>query len=145
MLKTLSPVDNTTLQERVYRTLKEAILEGRFFPGETLPTRSLASMLGTSVMPVRDALVRLMAEGGVEILPNRAVRMPVMTRASIAELYEIRINLEGRAAAMAASKINRQELEAIQDAFDGMQQAAESNDVGAFLHNNQSFHFGIYR
>jgi DNA-binding GntR family transcriptional regulator len=145
MLKTLSPVDNTTLQERVYRTLKEAILEGGFSPGETLPTRSLASMLGTSVMPVRDALVRLMAEGGVEILPNRAVRIPVLTRESIAELYEIRINLEGRAAAMAAGKINGEELEAVEDAFDGMRQAAENNDVGAFLHNNQTFHFGIYR
>src|ERR1700738_4363481 len=74
MFGSLGPVDNTTLRERVYRALKQAILEGRFSPGETLPTRSLAEVLGTSVMPVRDAMLRLNAEGGVEGLPNRAAQ-----------------------------------------------------------------------
>src|SRR5262249_61612914 len=66
MLESLAPVDNSTLRERVYRTPKQAILEGRFSPGEALPTRSLAKVLGTSVMPVRDALLRLHAEGGLD-------------------------------------------------------------------------------
>ena len=52
MLEALTPVDNTTLQERVYRTLKEAILEGRFSPGEQLPTRSLAEILGDVVLDI---------------------------------------------------------------------------------------------
>ena len=103
MLATLTQVDNSTLQERVYRALRQAILEGRFSPGEALPSRSLAGVLGTSVMPVRDALVRLRAEGGVEILPNRAARIPIMSRQSIAELYEIRLNLEGLATALATT------------------------------------------
>ena len=93
MFGSLGPVDNTTLRERVYRTLKQAILEGRFSPGEALTTRSLAEVLGTSVMPVRDALLRLNAKGGVEVLPNRAARLPVLSRESIAELYEIRPTL----------------------------------------------------
>src|SRR6266849_10081749 len=80
MFGSLGPVDNTTLRERVYRTLKQAILEGRFSPGEALPSRSLAEVLGTSVMPVRDALVRLRAEGGVEIPPNRVARIPILSR-----------------------------------------------------------------
>jgi DNA-binding GntR family transcriptional regulator len=138
-------VDNTTLRERVYRTLKQAILEGRFSPGETLPTRSLAEVLGTSVMPVRDAMLRLNAEGGVEVLPNRAARLPVLSRESIAELYEVRLNLEGLAAALAAERITPDELAAVEQAFAGMMQASERNDVSGFLRDNQLFHFSIYR
>ena len=125
MFESLGPVDNTTLRERVYRTLKQAILEGRFSPGETLPTRSLAEVLGTSVMPVRDALLRLNAEGGVEVLPNRAARLPVLSRESIAELYEVRLNLEGLAATLAAKRITQDELAAVEQAFAGMMQASE--------------------
>ena len=145
MFQSLGPVDNTTLRERVYRTLKQAILEGRFSPGETLPTRSLAEVLGTSVMPVRDAMLRLNAEGGVEVLPNRAVRLPVLSRESIAELYEVRLNLEGLTAALAAKRITQDELAAVKQAFTGMMQASEHNDVSGFLRDNQVFHFTIYR
>jgi DNA-binding GntR family transcriptional regulator len=144
MFESLGPVDNTTLRERVYRTLKQAILEGRFSPGETLPTRSLAEVLGTSVMPVRDAMLRLSAEGGVEVLPNRAARLPVLSRESIAELYEVRLNLEGLAAALAANRITPDELAAVEQAFAGMMQASERNDVSGFLRDNQLFHFSIY-
>jgi DNA-binding GntR family transcriptional regulator len=145
MLESLAPVDNSTLRERVYRTLKQAILEGRFSPGETLPTRSLAKVLGTSVMPVRDALLRLHAEGGVELLPNRAARLPTLSRESIAELYEVRLNLEGLAAAMAAGRIEADELAEVERAFAGMMDASDRNDVTAFLRENQLFHFAIYR
>ena len=145
MLATLTQVDNSTLQERVYRALRQAILEGRFSPGEALPSRSLAGVLGTSVMPVRDALVRLRAEGGVEILPNRAARIPIMTRQSIAELYEIRLNLEGLATAMATARITAGQLAEVERAFVEMKQASQSNDAACFLRNNQLFHFGIYR
>lgn len=145
MFGSLGPVDNTTLRERVYRTLKDAILEGRFSPGEALPTRSLAEVLGTSVMPVRDALLRLNAEGGIEVLPNRAARLPVLSRESVAELYEVRLNLEGLAAAMAAERIERKEFAEIERAFAAMMRASERNDISGFLRDNQLFHFGIYR
>jgi DNA-binding GntR family transcriptional regulator len=145
MFESLGPVDNTTLRERVYRTLKQAILEGRFSPGETLPTRSVAEVLGTSVMPVRDAILRLNAEGGVEVLPNRAARLPILSRESIAELYEVRLNLEGLAATLAAKRITANELAAVEQAFAGMLRASECNDVSGFLRDNQVFHFSIYR
>lgn len=141
----LEPVDNSTLQERVYRTLKEAILEGHFSPGEPLPSRSLAKVLGTSSMPVRDALVRLRAEGGVVILPNRAARIPTMSRESIEELYDIRINLEGLAAALAASRITGPEIAEVEKGFMDMERASDELDVSAFLRSNRLFHFNIYR
>jgi DNA-binding GntR family transcriptional regulator len=145
MLGALAPVDNTTLQERVYRSLKDAILDGHFSSGEALPTRSLAEILGTSVMPVRDALNRLRTEGGIEILPNRAARIPVMTRESIVELFEIRLNLETFATALAADRITPEELTEVEQLFVEMKRSSDVNDVGAFLHNNRLFHFAIYR
>jgi DNA-binding GntR family transcriptional regulator len=141
----LEPVDNTTLQERVYRTLKEAILEGHFSPGQSLPSRSLAKVLGTSAMPVRDALVRLRAEGGVEILPNRAARIPVLSRESIAELYEVRLNLEGLATTLATERITEEQIAEVEKAFLDMEKAGDELNVGDFLRSNRVFHFSIYR
>jgi DNA-binding GntR family transcriptional regulator len=81
----------------------------------------------------------------VEVLPNRAARLPVLSRESIAELYEVRLNLEGLAAALAAERITPDELAAVEQAFAGMMQASERNDVSGFLRDNQLFHFSIYR
>ncbi|MEJ8573519.1 GntR family transcriptional regulator [Microbaculum marinum] len=141
----LEPVDNTTLQERVYRALKEAILQGDFAPGETLSSRSLASALGTSPMPVRDALVRLRAEGGVEILPNRAARIPVFSRESIEELYDVRLNLEGLATVLATERITDEQIADVEQSFLDMERASDETDVRGFLHSNRLFHFKIYQ
>lgn len=141
----LEPVDNTTLQERVYRALKEAILEGHFAPGETLSSRSLATVLGTSPMPVRDALVRLRAEGGVEILPNRAARIPVFSRESIEELYDVRLNLEGLATELATARITDAQIADVEESFADMERASDELDVRAFLRSNRLFHFKIYQ
>jgi DNA-binding GntR family transcriptional regulator len=71
--------------------------------------------------------------------------LPVLSRESIAELYEVRLNLEGLAAALAAKRIKQDELAAVEQAFAGMMQASERNDVSGFLRDNQLFHFSIYR
>jgi DNA-binding GntR family transcriptional regulator len=141
----LEPVDNTTLQERVYRALKEAILEGHFAPGETLSSRSLAKALGTSPMPVRDALVRLRAEGGVEILPNRAARIPVFSRESIEELYDVRLNLEAHATDLATQRMTESTIADVEQSFADMERASDEMDIRGFLHANRLFHFKIYQ
>ena len=55
----ISPVERETLNDRVYRELKNSIMTGAFKPGAELTLRSVAEALGTSFMPVRDAMRRL--------------------------------------------------------------------------------------
>ena len=55
----------TPLHDRAYAALKEALLEGRIAPGQPVTVASLASLLGTGTMPMREAVRRLTAEGGL--------------------------------------------------------------------------------
>ena len=65
----------TTLRDQIYTRLREAIMAGRFLPGQHLGIIALAEALNVSAMPVREALRQLVAEGALEMLPNlRAAR-----------------------------------------------------------------------
>ena len=58
----LARITHATLYEKVYEELRNALMSGRFLPGEPLTIRGVAEALGTSIMPVREALRRLAAE-----------------------------------------------------------------------------------
>ncbi|MGH6962854.1 MAG: GntR family transcriptional regulator [Phenylobacterium sp.] len=139
-------MDTTTLQVRVYGSLRESIMEGRFQPGDSFTIRALAAAMGTSVMPVREALSRLLAEGAVGMqLPSRQVWIPVMSRERVAELYRIRIMLEGMATAMAAQHISAEEIQQSEAALQEIRESIALGDEAAFLAANRAFHFSVYR
>ena len=66
-------IESATLQERVYRELAHSIMTGHYAPGEALTIRALAADLGTSVMPVREALQRLYSDGAVVVTPKNMI------------------------------------------------------------------------
>lgn len=143
---TLVAVDTTTLQSRVYQALRDTLFDGQFSPGEVFTIRALAATIGTSVMPVREALARLHAEGAVEVRnPGRQMCVPIMSLDSVNELYRLRIELEGMAAALAAARIGAKELDDIEDLIGAMAEAANEGGSTAFLRANRAFHFAIYR
>lgn len=145
-LSQLNPVDTTTLQARVYASLRDIIANGQVKPGDVFTIRAIATRMGTSVMPVREAVTRLHAEGAVDIrLPSRQIRVPVLSREAVAELYAVRIALEGMAAAMAAAHVNETELAGLERSVAEMDAAIGSGDEMAFLLANRSFHFTIYK
>ena len=69
------------MRVRVYRALARGLMAGMFKPGEAVTLRTLANRLGTSAMPVREAVSRLIAERALVLLPNRSVIVPRMSRA----------------------------------------------------------------
>ncbi|MDB5511432.1 MAG: GntR family transcriptional regulator, partial [Enterovirga sp.] len=95
-------LERVTLGDRVYDELRELIIGGELAPGDKLSLRSVAETLGVSIMPVREAVSRLVADEALEVLPNRAVTIPVMTRAKFRELTRIRLVIECFAAEQAA-------------------------------------------
>ena len=91
--------DNKTLGQQVYRYLHDRIMSGLLLPGAKLTLRGLAEETGTSVQPVREAVSRLAAEAALELTPNRSIRVPLLERDQIDELWSMRVLLEGEAAA----------------------------------------------
>jgi DNA-binding GntR family transcriptional regulator len=146
----ISKVPNVTLHERIYGELKQALIAGHLASGEVVTIRPLAEELGTSVMPVRDALLRLAAERALELMPNRSIRVPRMTRAGFDELYRIRGDLESMAAGMAAEIIQPEQLGELEAHRRRIQEATESGDAGgvgdagAWVEAYKDFHFCVF-
>ena len=91
----LSPVGRETLQDRVYAELRRSLMNGMFDAGQMLRIQDLAEILQTSTMPVREALGRLVSEQALEALPNRSVRVPVITLERLDDLARARCLIEG--------------------------------------------------
>src|SRR5260221_14371145 len=101
---------DTSLRTQVYDSLRDALATGKFVPGQKVTFRFIAGALGVSLTPVREALRRLVAEGAFEMRPNRSVRVPLMTRARVLELRDIRMAVEGLAAEKAAAVATREQV-----------------------------------
>jgi DNA-binding GntR family transcriptional regulator len=110
-LPRLAPVERETMQEQVYQKLRDALMQGRFSPGDTMTLRALAEAFGTSPMPIREALRKLVAEQALMLLPNRTVIVPVITTERVDEFRRIRIALEGMVTEEAARRITPAEVE----------------------------------
>ncbi|RUM20503.1 GntR family transcriptional regulator [Rhizobium vallis] len=132
------------LHEQAYATLRNALLTGRLAPGQSLTIRGLGVSLGISATPVREALQRLIAEGALELTPNRAIQVPVMTRSRFIEVTEIRLRLERFAAEAAAARADGELCDRLQTLSDRMHAAIERGCFPDYLADNQTFHFLIY-
>jgi DNA-binding GntR family transcriptional regulator len=146
-LSGINPIDNGTLGQRVYSQLRDFLMVGGVQPGEKVTLRQLTSAFGTSLMPVREAVQRLAAEGALEVLPNRAIRVPVMTKARFREILSLRLALEGMAVEQAAERAGAgviAELEALNGTF-SEEMRRKRNDSARMFRANKEFHFTIYR
>ena len=143
--KSVAQITRDTLRSRVYAELKAAILQGKFSPGQALTVRGLADAFGTSPTPVREALQQLMAEHALEGNPNKSYRVPVITPERFLDLKEVRAAIEGIAAEKAADRITPEEIKKLERSNEAMIKAIERQDCKAYLAQNESFHFAVYR
>lgn len=145
-MEKIQPIVHQTLSARVYQDLRELIMSGQLQPGERLTLAGMATALGTSAMPVREAINKLAADEALEILPNKSVRVPIMTRSRFRELVVIRRVVEGLAVETAAGRITPEQLArlaGLEQAF-CREVALEQPDVNLIIQINKQFHFSAY-
>lgn len=141
----LGVVERVRLEEQVYRSLRRSILRGQLPAGARLVQEELAARLGTSRLPVRDALRRLERDGLVEPDGRGTYHVVSWGPEELADLYEVRLLLEPRAAARAAPRLGPRELAELRRLHGELERAASEGDVDAFVEANQRFHFLVYR
>ncbi|MBN9008097.1 MAG: GntR family transcriptional regulator [Rhizobiales bacterium] len=139
------PVTRETYQEQSYRKLRDALMKGRFKPGDTVSLRTLATELGTSPMPIREAVRHLIAEHALELRQNRTFVVPLMSRVQLDELRKVRIILEGAVAYEAALVIKEADIAEMTALQDEMNSAVSRRDSKRYLTKNRDFHFALYR
>jgi DNA-binding GntR family transcriptional regulator len=120
---------NETLAQQVHRELAAALMRGEFLPGAVLTLRGLAERLGTSVMPVREAVSRLAATQALELHPNRSIVVPNLSRRDIDALWRMRFLVDVEAAAAAAECAERARIDALSNLAIAMWRTLETGDA----------------
>jgi DNA-binding GntR family transcriptional regulator len=144
----LMPVARETLNDRVHAELRRSLIHGVFVSGETLRIQDLAERLQTSTMPVREALARLVSENALEALPNRSVRVPVITRDTVEDLAQARVLIEGHMTALAMAHLGADDflrLRALTHECERTFQARSDANIRHATELNHAFHDHIYR
>lgn len=126
-----------TLADRVFAALSHQIEAGKLAPGQRLRQDEIAAEFGASHVPVREAFRRLEAEGLVESLPRRGVRVALADRAALAEAIEMRAALEALALRHAAEAYPPGHLALLTEAHNACASAATTADWDLA---NQMFH-----
>lgn len=107
--------DNYSLSSRVFHTIRENILSGKYATDEELKEKNIGEELGVSRTPVREALRQLELEGLVTIIPNKGAYVVGISKKDIQDIYEIRSRLEGLCAKWAADKITKEQLDELDE------------------------------
>lgn len=136
----LKTLEHHNLGEVVYRKLSQALMRGRFAPDTRLTIRELATSLGTSVTPVRDALLRLIQDEALIQKTPRDIRVPVLNQSRYEEIRTIRVRLEGLAAQQAAHKADKTDISHLWKLVEDNEKALENRQWSEALSMNQMFH-----
>ena len=121
------------------------ILDGRFAPGARLGEADLAEAVGVSRTPVREALRHLAAEGLVEITPNKGARVVEWTQAELEQVFDLRAEVEGLAARLAAQRASASQLDGLARIAAAHLRATEARrrDLDLLYRLNSEFHAGV--
>ena len=115
--------------DQIYSQLAQALVKGQLLPGERLKIRELSVQMGTSVTPVRDAILRLVQDGVLVMLSPRDIRVRRLTLEEYLEIRNIRVELEGMAASQAAMRATPADVERLLEQV--RQELDERNDAAA--------------
>lgn len=138
----IAPVEQTNLRESAYRSLHDAFTRGEFAPGDLLSLRSLATQLGISMTPVREAVRRLVAEGALIDTRSRKLLVPPFDARRMADLKSARLALEGLILDQSMDRIDARGINALKAA---LARPAAPDQTTPDLVRNYEFHFTLYR
>jgi DNA-binding GntR family transcriptional regulator len=129
-----------TTQEAVLDELRELIRSGRLSPGERIVQEALADDLGTSRVPLREALKIMQAEGHVTYAAHRGYAVTELSIEDLREIHRIRELIEPEAIHAAMANMTDADVRTIADLEHEVCDAAASGDVMAMSRANRRFH-----
>ncbi len=140
-----APFSRETLSQQAYQAIRTSLMRSRLKPGQKLVARDVARDLGISVTPVRESLLRLVSEHGLEMDERGTVVVPPLDLARCIELRDLRTLVEGEGAARAAVRATSAEIDRLVDIHQRYMETERNNDYAAALAENENFHFTLCR
>jgi DNA-binding GntR family transcriptional regulator len=139
----LAPVQPRNLSDEVHGQLRAAILTQDIQAGTRLYEAALATSLGVSRAPVREALRQLEQEGLVHSYPRRGAIVVTLPEDEIEAFYALRADIEARAFARATQHITDEDVDALQETLDDLRVALDRRDVDAITAADLRFHSAV--
>ncbi len=133
-----------TLAGVAFESVRSQILRRQLAFGTKLNQASLAEQLGISLVPLREALRKLEAEGLVQIVPHRGVFVCTISRDELEDLYTIRMILEGMATRAAVARLTDDHVAKLSALVLEMEQETSREDYAKLLLINRAFHLTLY-
>ena len=140
----VSSVSFVPKSDYVYRTLREAILNGLLDPGTMLNQSEIAEKFRISRMPVRDALKMLAQEGLVRLVLHHGARVTHFSNRDIQEIYAIRKILEGYAVREAIPHVTKAAISQLAKINQAIEQNSRKGKVDSMIKENERFHLLLY-
>jgi DNA-binding GntR family transcriptional regulator len=142
-LLSVSPVELQTVEERVLRILREAIIRGEIAPGSSIRVEEVAASLGVSKTPVKQALKGLANEGFVALSPYRTAVVSDLSADDAEEIYIMRIGLEALATRVGVERLTPEALTTMQELCQRLDTLTD--DAQLFLNVDIDLHMALYR
>lgn len=136
----LPHLNNKSLREQVLDALRYAIVQGEFKPGQTIVESELATQLGVSRAPIREALQILNTEGLLETVPYHGTTVRRLTKHDIEELYSLRSVLEVFAVRRVIAHNNPADVDVLRKHYEAMLETADQGDLKKLNACDQAFH-----
>ncbi len=133
------------LRDVVFNTLREAILKGELKPGERLMELQLASKLGVSRTPIREAIRMLEQEGLAVTIPRKGAEVAKMTEKDMEDVLQIRDALDELAASIACEQITSEELDELRRTMREFEEYTKTADLKRIAEADVRFHDIIYK
>jgi DNA-binding GntR family transcriptional regulator len=146
MTSDFSPIEapKQTLAAQVQERIRDAIIRRVLKPGTRIDQNKLADDLHVSLVPVREALKSLQAEGLVTIIPRRGAFVTEVSQEHLDDLYFARQIIEGEAVYHAVPHLQPAHFAEQHRLMREMQQATDAHDIALFMDLNRQFHMLIY-
>lgn len=141
-MESLQP--SPTIVEQVYRTILDAICDGRLEPGERLTQESVAQKLAVSRQPVGQALLLLKQQKFLSEAGRRGLMVAPLDRQFMRWIYELRLGIEPLAAALAARHATRESIARGEQLIQDGQRAVRDNSIGNLIAADMQFHMYLY-
>lgn len=134
-----------SLVDQAYKSIKKRILRNEYGPRYQALEQEIATDLGMSRTPVREALIKLENEGLVQCIPRRGMRVVPLSAEDMREIYQVLSSLETMAVdLLARKKPSRDDLAPLQHALDAMDQALDVENVSAWAEADERFHRSLF-
>jgi DNA-binding GntR family transcriptional regulator len=137
------PLKRPNLRDQALAVIRQALVAGEIRPGSIYSASGMATRLGTSNGPVREAMLTLVNQGVMEVVPNRGFRVTPVTDKDLDEVYQLRLMLEVPAVRQLAQRDNTDHAETLRGHARRCTQAAEDRDMTVFLEADRDFHLSL--